>query len=183
MRLFVAVRPPDDVLAAVEAALTSARRSMVGPKWTTPDQWHITLQFLGQVPEEAVADVAHALETVSKVQPFPARLAGSGGFPKAARARVIWLGVGPGDDRVAELARSVNMALEPLGLLPEERTYHPHLTLARLKVSGDVGPVIEALGTDPVGKAFVVNEVVLYESKVSRAGSRYEPVAIVPLEG
>ncbi|HLG00808.1 MAG TPA: RNA 2',3'-cyclic phosphodiesterase [Acidimicrobiia bacterium] len=183
MRLFVAVRPPDDVIAAVEVALAPARRSMVGPKWTTPEQWHVTLQFLGQVPEEAVGDVAHALEAVSKVPPFPIRLAGGGGFPRAERARVVWLGVGPGGDRVAELAHSVNGALEPLGLLPEDRPYHPHLTLARLKVSGDVGPAIEALGTDPVGKAFVVDEVVLYESKVSRAGTRYETVATVPLEG
>lgn len=182
MRLFVAVRPPDDVLAAVEQALAPARRAMVGPKWVGEDQWHLTLQFLGQVPEEAVPDVSQALESVSKVQPFPARLGGGGAFPKVARARIIWLGVVGGTDDMVGLAGAVQGALGPLGV-PEERQYQPHLTLARLKVPGDVSPVVETLGDGPVGSAFVVREVVLYESKVSRAGARYEPVSAVALEG
>lgn len=183
MRLFVAVRPPADVLEAVEEVVAPARRALVGPRWTTPDQWHLTIQFLGQVPDEQVTDVSRALESVSKIQPFPVRLGGGGAFPRVSRGRVIWLGVTAGAEGVADLARAVNVALAPLGFEPEEHEYHAHLTLARLKVPGDVGPAVETLGDGPVGGAFVVSEVVLYQSRLSRAGARYEPVSAVALEG
>lgn len=187
MRLFVAVRPPDDVLGAVERAVAPARRAVVGPRWTTPDQWHLTLQFLGRVEDDDVGDVSRALEPLSKVQPFPVRLGGGGAFPRVSRARVVWLGLVGGGEGMAELARAVNTALAPLGFDrrfdPGDREHHPHLTLARLKVAGDVGPAVEALGDGPVGGAFLVGEVVLYRSRPSRAGSRYDPVAAVPLEG
>ena len=183
MRAFVAVRPPDDVLAAVERAVAPARKAMVGPRWTTPDQWHLTLQFLGNVPDDQVTGLSQALDAVSKVQPFPVRLGGGGAFPRVSRGRVIWLGLAVGDGALAGLARAVNGALEPLGFAPEDRQHHGHLTLARLKVPGDVTPAVEVLGEEPVGGAFVVNEVTLYQSRLSRAGARYEPVTTVALEG
>ncbi|MBI2169229.1 MAG: RNA 2',3'-cyclic phosphodiesterase [Actinobacteria bacterium] len=182
-RLFVAVRPPVKVLRAVEKALGPARRAMVGPRWTTDDQWHLTLQFLGAVPEESVSEVSRALDAVSKVQAFPARIGGGGAVPRVSRARVIWLGLAAGAEGMAELARAVGMALAPLGFEAEERDFHAHLTLARLKVSGDVTPAVAALGTEPVGPAFVVSEVVLYESHLSPKGARYEAVSAVALEG
>jgi len=183
MRLFVAVRPPDDVLGAVEEVVAPARRAMVGPRWTTPDQWHVTLQFLGNVPDEQVTEISKALDSVSKVQPFPARLGGGGAFPRVARGRVIWLGVVAGIEGMTGLAHAVNGALEPLGFAPEEREYHAHLTLARLKVAGDVAPAVESLGDGAVGGAFLVDEVILYRSRPSRSGARYEPVSTAPLEG
>jgi 2'-5' RNA ligase len=182
-RLFVAVRPPDDVLAGVEAAAAPARRAIVGPRWTTPDQWHLTLQFLGSVPDDAVDDVARALESVSIVRPFPVRLGGGGAFPKASRARVIWLGVHGGGDALAELAGTVGRALSAIGAEPEDRAYQPHLTLARLRAPGDVTPAVAALGEDPVGPAFTVVETVLYESRTRRTGAVYEPVARIELVG
>lgn len=183
MRLFVAVRPPDDVLAAVGRAVAPARRALVGPRWTVSEQWHVTLQFLGSVPDDAVADVTRALEAVSKIQPFPVRFGGAGAFPRPARGRVIWLGLAGGAEPMVELARAVRMALAPLGHEPEEREFHAHLTLARLKVPGDVAPAVAALGEEPVGRAFVVSEVTLYQSRLRRSGAEYEPVSVVALEG
>ena len=182
-RLFVAVRPPPEVLTAVAEAVMPARHAMVGPAWTTHDQWHLTLQFLGAVPDDALSGVSRALDAASRVPPFPVRLGGAGAFPKPSRARVIWLGVAAGEEGMTHLASAVNAALAPLGHEPAERHYHPHLTLARLKAPGEVAPALEALGDDPVGPAFTVGEAVLYESRRSRQGARYEPVSAVALEG
>lgn len=182
-RLFVAVSPPADVLTAVEEAVAPARKSMVGPRWTTEDQWHLTLQFLGQVEDDVVSDVSRALDGVSQIQPFAVRLGGGGAFPRVPRGRVIWLGVVEGAKGLGVLAGRVNQALEPVGFEAEKREYHPHLTLARLKVPGDVTPAVEALGEEPVGPAFVVSEVVLYESRLSPKGARYEAMGAVALEG
>lgn len=182
-RLFVAVRPPDDVLDAVEEALGPARKSLVGPRWMSRDQWHVTLQFLGSVDEEQVGDVARSLESVSSVQPFPARLGTAGAFPRVRRGRVIWIGLVGGQEAMAELAGSVERSLVPVGFEPEDRDFHGHLTVARLRNPGDVSPAVEALGEEPVGPAFTVSDVVLYESRRSRAGARYEAVSVVGLEG
>ena len=182
-RLFVAVRPPDDVLAAVSEVSERAKRSIVGPRWTTPDQWHVTLRFLGNVEEERVDDVRRALERLSAVPPFPLRLGGGGAFPTVTRARVVWLGVTGGSEALSGLAAGANRALVPLGFLPEERAYHPHLTLARLRQPGDVRPAVDAVGDEAVGRAFTVDEVVLYESRTRRTGAEYEPVGSVALVG
>lgn len=183
VRLFVAVRPPDEVLDAVEEVVDGARRSMVGPRWTRRDQWHVTLRFLGHVDDEQVGAISQALDTVSRMPPFPVRLGGGGAFPRPSRARVVWLGLAGGDDPMTRLAGSVNRALEPLGFEPEKRDFHPHLTLARVRNPGDVTPAVEALGDDPVGPAFTVEEVVLYQSRLSPKGARYEPLSAVPLAG
>lgn len=182
-RLFVAVRPPTDALDAVTKTVAPARRSMVGPRWTTHDQWHLTVQFLGAVPGESLDEVSRALDAASRVPPFPVRLGGAGAFPKPGRARVLWLGVAAGYDGMERLATAVGAALGPLGYESDGRPYHPHLTLARLKVPGDVGPALEAIGGDPVGPAFTVSEAVLYESRRSRQGARYEALSAIALEG
>lgn len=180
-RCFVAVRPPVNVLEAVEKSVAPARRSMVGPRWTTPDQWHLTLRFLGTVDD--VEPIRVALDSVSTVQPFPVRLGGAGAFPRRRRGRVVWLGVAAGHELLSELAGAVNRALEPLGFEPEKRDFHAHLTVARLREPGDVSPAIEALGDEPVGPAFTVEEVTLYQSHLSPKGARYEPLSTVALAG
>jgi RNA 2',3'-cyclic 3'-phosphodiesterase len=180
-RLFVAVRPPEGVLDAVERVVAPARRRMVGPRWTTRDQWHLTLQFLGWV-EDATA-VAAALEAMGAGIEFPVRVGGGGAFPRPSRGRVVWLGLLEGESDVAGLAAGVNEALRPLGFEPEKRPFHSHLTLARLRQPADVSSVVEAIGDDPVGAEWMVREVVLYQSHLSPKGARYEPVAQVPLEG
>lgn len=179
-RLFVAVRPPDDVLGAVERATAPARRLMVGPRWTTRDQWHVTLKFLGAVEE--VEPVAAALEGAGSVAAFAARVGGGGAFPSVRRGRVVWLGLTEGSPAMEELAGAVDRALVPLGFEPEQRPFHCHLTLARLRQPADVSAAVEAIGEDPVGASWAVEEVVLYESHLSRSGARYEAVARVALE-
>jgi 2'-5' RNA ligase len=111
---------------------------------------------------------------------FPFRLGGAGAFPKPGRARVVWIGAATGGDALVGLAGGVSGVLAPLGYEPD-RSLHPHLTLARLKVPGDVGPVLAALGPGAVGEAFTVGEVVLYESRLSSEGPLYSALGRFPL--
>jgi 2'-5' RNA ligase len=181
-RAFVAVRPPDDVLAAVEERLAPARRVMVGPRWAGRDQWHVTLQFLG--PVEALAPVVDGLTAaVAELEPFRFRLGGSGAFPNPRQARVIWLGALEGTEAMAGLAGAVTGALAPLGYEAEARPFRSHLTVARLRDPGDVTPALAALGGDPVGGAWTVEELVLYQSRLLPSGSQYSVLARLPLGG
>jgi len=176
----VAVRPPDDVLDAVAAALEPGRSVEVGLRWATPEQWHLTLQFLG--PVRRLAPVVEGLAAaVGGRVAFPFRLGGAGAFPKPGRARVVWIGAAAGGEELVGLAGAVAGALGPIGYESEQRPFHPHLTVARLKVPDDVGPVLAALGPEAVGEVFTVGEVLLYESRLSPKGSTYSVLERFPL--
>jgi 2'-5' RNA ligase len=176
----VAVRPPDEVLDAVAAAVATGRAVSDGLRWAGPEQWHLTLQFLGPLPR--LAPVVDGLATaVGERDVFPFRLGGPGAFPKSRRARVVWIGAAAGGDALVGLAGAVSAALGPLGYEAERGPYRPHLTVARLRVPGDVGPVLAALGPEAVGPAFTVTEVVLYESRLSSQGSTYSVLERFPL--
>jgi RNA 2',3'-cyclic 3'-phosphodiesterase len=173
------VRPPDDVLAAVEAMVARGRAAGPGPRWAPREQWHVTLQFLGPVAE--LAPVVEALRAVGRIPAFRLRLGGGGAFPSLRRGRVVWIGAVEGASEVGGLAGAVAAALAPLGYEADRGVYRCHLTVARMREPGNVSAVVAALGDGPVGPAFVVSELVLYESRLSPKGSTYTALARVPL--
>jgi RNA 2',3'-cyclic 3'-phosphodiesterase len=175
----VAVRPPDEVLSEVSAMVARARGVLPDARWAGPEQWHLTLAFLGPVSE--LAPVVDGLRSLRGRGSFTLRLGGAGAFPSVRRARVLWLGAVDGGEAVSSLAGDVASTLAPLGYEPEERRFHPHVTLARLRVPGDVHAAVAALGESPAGEAFTVEEFVLYQSRPSPRGSSYTALERVPL--
>src|SRR5262245_16893474 len=176
-RAFVAVEPPGEVLDVVASACSSLELPG-GARRTTRDQWHVTLQFLGNHADvDAVVDALQQLA----VSRGSARLGGSGAFPNERRGRVLWLGLRDGRELLQQLAAAVGVLLAPLGHEPEARAFHPHLTLARCKAPADLRPIVAALGSDPVGPAWTASEVVVFESRLRRDGAQYLPRARIPL--
>jgi 2'-5' RNA ligase len=172
-RLFVAVRPPDAVLDAVGALAIDTGDG----RRTTREQWHVTLQFLGNRAD--VDAVATALQGLP-VPAATARLSGLGAFPNARRARVLWLGVGAGSETFVALAKEVGVRLAPLGHEPEARPFHAHLTLARFKLAADVRDLV-SVGSEVVGPPWIVDEVTVFESRLQRAGAEYVSRAAIRL--
>jgi 2'-5' RNA ligase len=176
----VAVRPPDEVLDALARAVEAGRAGADGLRWEQRERYHLTLQFLGPLPR--LAPVVDGLRAAAGERAaFPFRLGGAGAFPNTRRARVVWIGAETGGDALVGLAAAVSSALRPLGYETERGPFRPHLTVARLKVPGDVGPVLNALGGELIGPAFTVGEVLLYESRLSSQGPTYSVLERVPL--
>jgi 2'-5' RNA ligase len=167
-RAFVAVVPPPPVLDAVASAL--GEPDVAGARFTRREQWHVTLQFLGNRVE--LDDVADALAALA-LRAGAVRLGGFGAFPNERRGRVLWLGVAEGAPFLAQLAAAVGVLLGPRGYPPEDRAQHPHVTLARCKVPTDLRATVAALRPDPVGPEWLVGDVVLYESLTRSTGARY----------
>jgi RNA 2',3'-cyclic 3'-phosphodiesterase len=175
-RAFVAVRPPASVLDEVACVVDGLEVANV--RWTARDQWHVTIQFLGnRVDVDAVADALALLALhAGRVQ-----LGGGGAFPSERRGRVLWLGLREGGNWFAQCAGAVGALLAPLGYEPEKRAFHAHLTLARAKTPIDLRDAVQQLGSGGVGEPWTAGEVVLYESRLKRSGAEYEPRSVVRL--
>ena len=170
------------MLDAVAAAVQPARSVRAGLRFEPRERYHLTLQFLGAVRE--LGPVVEALEAAAAGRAaFRFRLGGAGAFPKPGRARVVWIGAAAGGDELVELAGAVTAALRPLGYESDQKVFHPHLTLARLKVPDNVADVLRVIGPEAVGEPFTVGEVVLYESRLSSDGPKYTPLGRFPLRG
>jgi RNA 2',3'-cyclic 3'-phosphodiesterase len=178
MRAFVAVFPPPEV----QEALAGAARGLpiAGDVRLTPTaNVHLTLKFLGEVPEDDLDQVAEALEPLREEhEPFEAGISGFGAFPSPKKARVLWAGVGEGSDRLRALAEVVEKSLEPLGFEREGRIYVPHLTLGRARGRPVALETVER--TSPV-PSFPVRRVDLVQSVPGEDGVVYSTLAAYPL--
>jgi 2'-5' RNA ligase len=179
MRTFVAVFPPLEVRR--EALSWAKRRSSDDRvRWTSPENVHLTLKFLGNVEAEAFGSIRAALgEVCAQHAPFDAALAELGAFPSARRAKTLWIGAGEGSDRLRSLAADVDNALAPLGFVREKRPYVPHLTLGRARGR----PLHLNLPSGAEVARFRVRRVELAESRLAAEGATYRTVGGFALGG
>jgi len=174
-RLFVAIRPPEHI----RDLLIDAMDHSPDFRWQDDDQLHITLRFIGEVERPIADDLADALGRV-RAEPFAIRVQAVGRFGQRSSG-ALWAGVEP-KAPLAALASKIERACVAVGLEPEHRAFHPHITLARWKGrrSREVGDFIErrrGLTSEP----FDVTEFTLFESRLSRHGAHYEEVATYKL--
>lgn len=176
MRLFVALNLPKRERQRIHRAARDLREADLPVRWIEPDNFHITLKFLGQVREDRVPEVTEALERVaSATGNFAMTLEGFGAFPTVRRPRVVWLGV----DATPELRclkQDVEWALGDCGFEPETRAFHPHVTLGRANRNDSAG-AFRGLDDLVAGLEFQgtvqVRTLDLMRSHLSRAGAKY----------
>lgn len=152
-------------------------------KWVRPENWHITLKFLGEIPSSKLEALKASLEAAVKdAPPFRMVLEGLGGFPRLSRARVLWVGVGEGRQSLVELAAKVHRACVEAGCPGDRKGFQAHLTLARAKAE----PVSVRVSPDlyrAVWGALLVESIHLVKSVLAPGGSVYESVGEFFLKG
>lgn len=135
LRVFVAVKVDNPlVLSRVSQLQQDLEKAGIRAKFVEPENLHITLRFVGEIPQAGVELLRRRLFEV-RYEPFTMVVKGVGGFPTISSPRVLWLGVEEGAPRLEELARMVNGVVNSLKLGKEEseERFAPHLTIARLK--------------------------------------------------
>lgn len=187
MRLFTAVEidaSTREAIAAVQHALIRALGEAAGEfRFVAPEQMHLTLVFIGHVGEERTAAFIQTMTDGIPVAPFQLSFGTVGQFPPRKAARVLWLGVKDGGDRLADVARIVADRLEPLAVPRETRPFVPHLTLARRRQPPS-GPQSGGIELQLAMTATIaVAGVSLFSSQLSPKGSRYTRLETAPLIG
>jgi len=172
-RLFIAVPITDEVRAALAAHVMGAMKDRPLPgKPVPPPNWHLTLRFLGPSDDVAYDRLLASLAEADIGGRFSVTFGGLGAFPRPTRATVLWLAIEGGSDRLEQLAAHAEHAAQQAGFDPEDRPFHPHFTLSRIRPHQDVRPVIEQMAPFPV--PLPVDRLVVYRSHLGRGGARYE---------
>lgn len=172
MRLFVGLPLASEVLKELSEAVVRLKRPHDGLRWSSPESWHITLQFLGNTDQAHFDCVTLRLAEVH-TEPVAVRLGRLGVFD---RAGVFFADVVPTTGLV-ELARRVTEATAKCGFAAETRPFHPHITLARAKGdirSGTLRVLQERVPQKAVFAGFTATEFLLYESHTLPEGAEYE---------
>ena len=172
MRLFVGIPLPDKTRAEIAAVVAEVRRGEERLRWSAAEGWHITLQFLGNGDAEQLDCLKAQLSHVYSAT-VPVRLGALGAFE---RAGVVFVDVEVRPE-LAELQQQVLAATMQCGFAPENRPFHPHITLARTKARKNFRgmPAQRPWRENPPRfSPFEAREFVLYESFTGESGSRYE---------
>ncbi len=177
MRLFVGIPLPE----ASRQALTGLCSGLPGARWVAPENMHITLRFIGEVPGAEAEDVDAALAAIRQPA-FTLRLAGIDNFASRAKVRSLWAGFAPSAVLV-RLRDKVESAIVRAGYDPEGRKFTPHVTIARFKKTppARVGAFIEDVVGFPM-EPFAVRHFTLFESILGRQGAHHRAVAEYPLD-
>jgi 2'-5' RNA ligase len=181
VRLFVALDIPDAVRNSLSELSDQLKKVCPNARWVRLEGVHVTLKFIGEVPAEQAEDIRRALHTILNFSPIEVRFAGLGFFPSARRPRVFWAGV-EASPQLAAMVAAIEMKLEALGIPPEKRPFHPHLTLARLETperTQALSAAVEALGTPEFGRE-TFREFHLYQSVLKRSGAEYTRLVTYP---
>jgi len=168
-RLFIAVPLTEQARDKIAAALPPLPGRRVPPQ-----NWHFTLRFLGDTERERRDQLVLSLRRIRFGRSFSIRFDGLGAFPRAKRARIIWLGVTDGARELVSLAEAIESALRHSGFPAEERPFKPHLTLSRVEPPRTV---VDLLGAQPALDVIMpVKEITLVRSSLGAGPAKYEVV-------
>lgn len=176
LRAFVAIQLTNDIIGHAKALQDALKKHGLKLKWVKPQNLHLTLKFLGNIPQADAAAIGAALKTAARDEaPLKLTVQGMGVFPGIKRPRVLWTGLGGEVGRLKQLQSRIEDQLEPMGYDREKRAFNAHLTLARIK--GAVSPdrllrAIEAVGCFRP-QPFEVRSVMLYKSDLRPTGAIY----------
>jgi 2'-5' RNA ligase len=184
IRIFVAIQIPANIKNGLRLLIESLRESSGDARirWVKPDSIHLTLKFIGDVSSESVSTITKNLEKpAERRSKFEITAGGLGCFPNWHKPRVIWVGVSEDSGELAALQKEIDLALEPLEIMPETRPYHAHLTVGRVKKPGGIGNRFSEMDIGAIGHVRV-DEFCLIRSELRSDGAVYTNLATFTLQ-
>jgi 2'-5' RNA ligase len=180
-RIFIAIELPSIVRQKLKAHIDGLRSALpdVRASWSHENNLHLTLKFLGDIPVAKVEALAQAAQrAASRVSPFEIIVGGCGAFPPRGQPRVLWVGIEDPSGRLALLHRALDDECAKVGFPREQRPFHPHLTIARIRMPHDsrhLAAVHKEMGFEP--EAVFASELAVIRSELRSEGSRHTMIS------
>ena len=176
-RVFAAVPLPPVIRMALADALEPLD---IPGRLVPPENWHLTLRFLGSVDRPTFEIFARSLSRVESTSTFRIRMEGLGGFPRPESAAVVWAGITTASAMsLGALNEIAEDAAQAAGLEPEDRPFRPHLTLSRVRPPEGIGHLTDV----ELDLTWIADSVVLYRSHLDEGPAQYEPLMKFSLAG
>ena len=179
-RAFIAFKLPADVVDSLRVLQSGLKKWGVNLRWVHPENIHLTLKFLGDVPAEELQEVRHIIEEVARRQVvFSLEAKGLGVFPTVKKARVLWSGIHGDVIRLNSLQATLGQALAAIGFEPEKRPFRGHLTLGRVRGRVDgkrLAAMISEFGSY-ASPPFAPERLILFKSDLKPSGAAYTELA------
>ena len=186
IRSFLAIELPKPVLKKIEEVQGDLRSTHADVRWVNPEKIHLTLKFFGNIEESRIDPIFKSIEEpIRNTLPFSLKVRGLGAFPNLKNPRVIWMGLVDGREVLISFQKQIETQLEKIGFQPEDRPFHPHLTLGRMKSSRGKEELVgrmEKHKEEEFGD-FQVERVILFKSDLRPTGPIYTPLKDLKLGG
>jgi 2'-5' RNA ligase len=179
IRSFLAIELPKPILRKIEEVQGDLRLTHADVRWVNPEKIHLTLKFFGNIEESRIDPIFKAMEEpIRSTSPFSLKVRGVGAFPQMKNPRVIWMGLANGKEILVSLQKQIEIRLEKIGFQPEDRPFHPHLTLGRMRSSRRKEELVgrmEKHREEEFGD-FQIERVILFKSDLKPTGPIYTPL-------
>jgi RNA 2',3'-cyclic 3'-phosphodiesterase len=180
-RVFCAIELPIEVKNKIQSHNDRLRKSASASSasWTRVGNIHLTLKFFGQVERGRISQISTASDrAVAEFAPFEISVGGVGVFPKPSHPRVLWVGIVDESQELARLQALLENECLKEGFATEDRSFRPHLTIARIKKQEGARSLAEAhLGSTFETVGILVRELVVFRSELGREGSKYTAIS------
>lgn len=182
VRTFVALPLPSELKLKMARTQAELREAGADVKWDTPDKFHITLKFLGDTESSAIPKLAEALQkSIGGLPAFNVSYEGVGGFPNIIRPRVLWIGT-KASDEINRLQHLVEETCVKLGFAPDDRQFHAHITLGRVKGNHGLDGLTARLKSVTFEPSIArCSEIHIMRSDLKPTGSVYTLLKSIPL--
>ncbi len=182
LRLFFALETPLPIRTSVATLLGTLQESGADVRWEPTSKLHSTLRFLGDTDPQILQSLSETASRLVSASPPPRILYhGVGAFPDTRHPRVVWVGMEDIEGTLQTLHRELDRGLATLGIEPETRAFHPHLTLGRVRGERNLHHLIRLLEnctfeSEPAS----LKELLLMKSDLHPSGSVYTILQAFP---
>ena len=188
MRAFIAIELPQETKKALTRLQEQLKKNNADVKWVTPENLHLTLKFLGDIDDTQAEKITAVIENVANNHPsYLVKISSIGAFPKLSLLKVVWVGLGTGDEETKGIFKDLEEKLEEFGIPKDERPFSTHITLGRTRspsnrkiLAKEIKIITENFKLD--NAEFHTEKITLFKSILSSNGPTYEVLKTASLK-
>jgi RNA 2',3'-cyclic 3'-phosphodiesterase len=184
IRTFIAFQLPESIISHLHKIQKGLKSFGFRMGWVVPENIHLTLKFLGEIPKTEIENVSRAMaETAKQYPPMSFSAKGLGVFPTIKRPRVLWIGLKGNTYPLIQLQKTLEENLEIIGFPKEDRGFKAHLTLGRAKGEIDSKQLLEAIDrfSSLESENFAADRLILFRSELKPVGAVYTALNSIAL--